>query len=100
MSFKIKIEPEAIDDIQSGIAWYNKQKPGLGKSFLSELKIHINLLKTNPFFQIRYDKVRCLPLISFPFMIHFTVNESESLVIIRAVFDTHRNPKIWKRRKK
>lgn len=52
MSFKIKIEPEAVDDIQSGIFWYSKQQAGLGKRFLSELKLHIKLLKTNPFFQI------------------------------------------------
>jgi len=94
MSFKIKIEPEAVEDIQNAIVWFNKQQTGLGKKFLSELKLHINLLKTNPFFQIRYDKVHCLPLKSFPFMIHFTVSEIESLVIIRAVFSTHRNPKI------
>ena len=99
MSFKIKIEPEVVDDIQSGIVWYNKQQAGLGKRFLSEVKLHISLLKANPFFQIRYDKVRCLPLRSFPFMIHFTINESENLVIIRAVFSTNRNPKIWKQRK-
>ena len=99
MSFKIKIEPEAVDDIQSGIFWYNKRQAGLGKKFLSELKLQINLLKTNPFFQIRYDKVRCLPFRSFPFMIHFTVNEIENLVIIHAIFNTHRNPKIWKQRK-
>lgn len=52
MSFKIKIEPEAIQDIQNVITWYNKQQAGLGKKFLSELKLHIKLLKTNPFFQI------------------------------------------------
>ncbi len=99
MSFKIKIEPGVVDDIQKGISWYNKQQAGLGKKFHSELKLHIKLLKTNPFFQVRYDKVRCLPLRSFPFMIHFTVNESDNLVIIRAVFSTKKNPKIWKQRK-
>ena len=26
MSFKIKLEPEVLDDIQEGITWYNKQK--------------------------------------------------------------------------
>jgi len=26
MRFKIKIEPEAKEDIQRGILWYNKQK--------------------------------------------------------------------------
>jgi len=31
MSFKIKIEPDAVEDIQQGIEWYNKQLAGLGK---------------------------------------------------------------------
>ena len=50
MSFKIKIEPGVVDDLQKGISWYNKQQAGLGKKFHSELKLHIKLLKTNPFF--------------------------------------------------
>jgi len=99
MSFKIKIEPEVVEDIQNGIIWYNKQQAGLGKKFLSEIKYHINLLKTNPFYQIRYNDVHCLPLKIFPFMIHFTINKSDSLVIVRAVFNTYRNPQIWKQRK-
>ncbi len=32
MSFSIKIEPEAEQDIQEAINWYNKQQTGLGES--------------------------------------------------------------------
>ena len=31
--FKIKIEPEALKDIQEATAWYNEQLQGLGSRF-------------------------------------------------------------------
>ena len=62
MPFKIKLEPEAKLDIQEAITWYNKQKKGLGKEFLAEVNSYFNTLKKKPHFEIRYDKVHCLPL--------------------------------------
>jgi hypothetical protein len=53
MAFKIKIEPEALDDIQQGIDWYNKQQAGLGRKFHAQVKDCFKKLKTNPFFQVR-----------------------------------------------
>ena len=99
MAFKIKIEPEALQDIQKGINWYNEQSPGLGRKFLSEVKAYFKKLKTNPFYQLRYDNVHCLPLKKFPYMVHFTINEKENLVIVRAVFGTHEDPQKWTKRK-
>lgn len=99
MAFDIKIEPEAHQDIQEGIDWYNEQQPGLGRKFYEEIKDTFKRLQTHPFFQIRYDKVRCLPLKSYPYMIHFTVDEQEKRVIVRAVFNMSRDPGIWKKRK-
>ena len=99
MAFKLKIEPEALDDIQQGIDWYNEQQAGLGRKFLAEVKIGFKSLKTNPFFQLRYEGVRCLPLKKYPYMLHFTVNETDKLVIIHAVFPTPLSPDNWKNRK-
>lgn len=99
MPYKIKIEPEAQEDIQEAIDWYNEQQKGLGRKFLLELKEFFQHLRISPFFQIRYDEVRCLPLKKFPFMVHFTINEENETVIVRAVFNTSRDPKIWSKRK-
>jgi toxin ParE1/3/4 len=99
MTFKIKVDPEALDDIQENINWYNSQQPGLGKRFHKEVKSYFNKLKSNPFFQVRYDDVHCLPLKKFPYMIHYTINEKDKLVIIHAIFNTSRDPKIWGKRK-
>ena len=99
MAFTIKIEPEAKQDIQNGITWYNQQKSGLGSKFHSSIKAHLVTLRTTPFHQIRYDHVHCLPLKKFPYMIHYTVDEENQKVIVHGVFNTARNPKIWKTRK-
>ena len=99
MSFEIFIEPEVFTDIQENIDWYNKQKAGLGFEFYNVVLKSFKILKLNPFYRIRYENVRCLPIKTFPFMIHFTVNEVEKLIIIRAILSTSRNPKIWKERK-
>jgi toxin ParE1/3/4 len=94
MGFKIKLNLDARNDIQNNIDWYNEQQKNLGKKFLDEIKTYIQKLKSNPFFQIRYDNVRCLPLKKFPFMIHYTIDEDGKLIIIRAILNTHRNPSI------
>lgn len=98
MAFSIKIESEAKKDIQDGIIWYNKQQIGLGKVFHAEVKAHFKKLQLNPFFQVRYDNVRCLPLNTFPYMIHFTINKELKLVVVYAVFNTLRNPENLKDR--
>ncbi|RQP17747.1 type II toxin-antitoxin system RelE/ParE family toxin [Parapedobacter defluvii] len=99
MAFRILIDEDVRMDIQESIDWYNEQKQGLGKQFYTQVKATINRLRSNPFFQIRYDDVRCLPIKRFPFMIHFTVDESKKKVVVRAVFHTSRAPENWQTRK-
>lgn len=97
-SFKIKIETFAKLDIQEGIRWYNSKKKGLGKEFHQEVKDHFDILKEIMFFQVRYGEVRSLPLKRFPYMIHYSVDEEKELIIVRAVFNTHKSPEIWNKR--
>ena len=98
MIYRIVIEPIAIEDMQQAIDYYDKQQIGLGKKFENTLNKHLISLQKNPFFRIRYDNVRCLPIKKYPYMIHFTVQEEAKTIIIRAVFNTYRNPDIWKDR--
>jgi hypothetical protein len=96
MAFELKIEPEVFLDIQEGIDWYNNQQRGLGHDFYSEVIACFKKLQQHPFFQIRYDNVRCLPMEKYPYMIHFTVDEKDKRVIVRAVLNTSRDPDHWK----
>lgn len=98
MSFEIFIEPEVFKDIQENINWYNEQKLGLGYEFYKVIQNSFKLLKLNPFYKIRYSNVRCLPIKTFPYMIHFTIDDNKNLIIVRAVFNTSRDPNIWQKR--
>ena len=100
MSYKIKIDKDALIDIQEIIEWYNCELQGLGTRFQKQTIVQINALKKSPFIHaIRYEDIRCVVVKKFPFLIHYKLNESEKTVIVFAVFHTSRNPKIWETRK-
>lgn len=92
----ILILPQAVSDIAEAKAYYESQSAGLGIRFSDEVKKSIDTLMITPYFQLRYENVRCLPLRSFPFMIHYTIDEQEQEIFIHAVLHTSRNPeKYW-----
>lgn len=47
---------------------------------------------------IRYKNTHTALLDTFPYMIHFTIDENQKLMIISAVLSTHRDPFLWKER--
>lgn len=97
MGYSVLIDPRVIEDTQSAIDYYESQQIGLGVKFEANLNSYIKKLQTTPFFRIRYDKVRCLPLGNFPFMIHYTINEKEKLVLVWAILHTSISPSKWKK---
>ncbi len=95
--YQILIEPDALQDIQNAIDYYDEELAGLGKKFEQALNKLFISLERSPFYAIRYSEVHCLPLKKFPFMIHFTVDEINLQVVIRAVLHTALSPGKWKR---
>jgi mRNA-degrading endonuclease RelE of RelBE toxin-antitoxin system len=99
--YKIRIERDALEDIQLATDWYNEQLSGLGSRFQKQVITQIDSLKSNPLgYAIRYAEVRCMLLKKFPFMVHFIVDEKQKVVDVYAIYHTSRNPKIWEERKK
>ena len=98
MTFVVRIDPPALQDIQEAIDWYELQKEGLGERFYNYLEKSLKQLELNPYFQIRYSGIRCLSLLTFPFMIHYTIDQTNSIVIVRAVLNTSMSPAKWKYR--
>lgn len=100
MSYRIKLLPEAKQDIKESIDWYNEQKLGLGKLFYQEVKSKLANLKENPLhYQISYRKIRNVLINKFPYQIHYRVEEVNKSIIVFAVIHTSRNPQIWRNRK-
>ena len=94
-NFNATISIRATEDIYKGVDYYNKQVNGLGKRFANEVKNAVKTLKKNPYYQIRYDNVRCLPLDTFPYMVHYSVNENLKLVEIFAIIHTSLDTENW-----
>jgi plasmid stabilization system protein ParE len=97
--YKVKIEPEALSDIQEITDWYNEAQAGLGKRFQNTAIKQINSLNKDPqIYAIRYKEIRCMLVKKFPYMVHFFINQETSAVEVLAVISTDRNPKIWEQR--
>lgn len=95
MVYEIKLNPRAFTDIQHAIDYYNEQQQGLGKRFYDTIVDSFETLKLHPFYQIRYDNVRCFYTKPFPFLIHFTVNQNANSIIVLAVIHTSMSPAKW-----
>lgn len=92
--YKVKIEPEALADIQEITDWYNEAEAGLGKRFQKATIKHINSLSKDPhIYAIRYKEIRCVIIKKFPYSVHFYINNENSTVEVLAAIHNGRNPK-------
>lgn len=95
---KIVFSPHAINDIEEATAYYNQHQKGLGKRFVLQVQQTLKRIKTNSFFAaVRYEDVRCAKISTFPFLIHYTIDEINHTIIIASVYSTYRQP-LWKER--
>ena len=83
--FKVSISQAAMQDIREAAQYYEETQNRLGKRFKDSVKKSIQALEINPLFQIRYKNIRCLPLAKFPYMIHYSVNETTKLDIVQGI---------------
>lgn len=94
--YKVVILPLAKKDVKDAADWYNSRQQGLGKRFTFHVRKKINLIKSEPFIYVnRYDEVKTAILDAFPFMIHYSVENSDKLITISAILHTSLNPDIW-----
>lgn len=92
MAFDIFHYPEANEDILEAVHYYKAISPSVASNFRKQLSKAYENLEKNPFFQIRYDDVRMLPIKKFPYIILFHIDEIKKIVYIISVFCTHQNP--------
>ena len=90
-SYKIQADPRVKLDLQEAMDFLKSRSKGLDGKFLSDYKSSLKTLKTHPFFEVRYDGIRCLPLEIFKYVIHFSVDETTNMVLISAVVSTYQD---------
>ena len=91
-NFKLKILSRAKLEVNEAAEYYESKSKGLGKTFYLEFINYSKTLRNIPFFEVKYNIVRTLPLKKFPYTIHFTVDELEKIISIQAVTSNHQDP--------
>ncbi|SEF52875.1 hypothetical protein [Flavobacterium urumqiense] len=90
-NYKITILPRAKQEVNEAAEYHESTRKGLGKLFYKEFKNYALTLTNIPFFEVKYNKIRILPLKKFPYTIHFTVDELEKIVSIQAVTSNYQD---------
>lgn len=76
---KVILLPAAKHDVKDAADWYNKRQIGLGLRFTKEVRNKVQFISENPLaITVRYDEIRTAVLHTFPFMIHFSLDEKKS----------------------
>ena len=91
-TYKIQADPRVKLDLQEAMDFLKSRRKGLDTKFLADYKSCLKTLKTNPFIEVRYDGIRCLPLEIFKYMVHFSVDKTNNTVLINAVISTYLDP--------
>ena len=86
----ISITPEALDDLQQAIDYYNEQLQGLGIRFEGNVNDTFGKIQKMPkAASFAYDTVRYKVVEDFPFII--TYEELDNLIAILRIFNTHQD---------
>ncbi|HAR74315.1 MAG TPA: plasmid stabilization protein [Flavobacteriaceae bacterium] len=93
MVYKVSISPIAKANIREAITYYKENATlKVAQSFLKDYEINVEMIRQNPFYNVYYKKFRGKPMKKFPYIIFYTLDEQQKIILINAVFNTHRNP--------
>lgn len=94
MTFKVRIRPEAEQDMSEAASWYEKHQRGLGQEFLDEaLAVFMRLGETPLACELIYRSARRALLRRFPFAVFYIFEEDVVLVV--GVLHGSRHPRHW-----
>lgn len=97
--YQIIILPLAKQDIKQHVKSYNERQKGLGLKFSKAIRHEVKFISRNPLSIVnRYKEIHTCVVETFPFMIHYFIDESIKYVVITAVFHTKQSPSIWDER--
>ena len=94
---RLEFHPEAELELIEAAVYYDKQVPGLGERFESEIRYVTDLLLDQPEIGLPADPdLRKFVLTRFPFTLYYSV--TADVLRIEAVAHQSRHPDYWKSR--
>jgi toxin ParE1/3/4 len=95
MVYKVLFDERVEIDLEEALNYYQSINIQTLNKFYADFKQTASNLEINPFFQQRYGHYRCLPFKVFPYMLHFTIDETQRTVFVHALINTSRDPKLY-----
>ena len=94
---KARLIPEAGQDVNEAIAWYDQKSDILGDEFLRSVTKCIQSIERYPeMYQKVYRRMRRALIETFPYQVLYEIDPQE--IVVYAVYHCARNPKGWKKR--
>lgn len=91
MAFKVRIQPKVYFDVENAYNYYASKSLVTAEKFYDEYNAYLELIKSNPFFQIKYNEYRACKLRSFPYSIYYDVDENAELLTCYALVHLSQN---------
>ena len=96
---RVLIRPEARADLSTASSWYADQGPGLGLSFLAEVREQLRRISERPeSFPIFHTQTRRALIKRFPYGIVYLVEHENRRIIVLAVLHCGQDPRLWRTR--
>jgi plasmid stabilization system protein ParE len=95
MTVEVRLRPEAEQDLADAAAWYEEQRPGLGRQFLDETQVLLSAIAERPLaYHVVHRATRRALLQRFPFGVFYLVEPTQIVVI--GILHGSRDPALWK----
>lgn len=97
MTLPVQFRPEAGRDLDTAAAWYEAERPGLGRRFLTEFSNLIGRISAGSAqFPTVEPGIRRGLVRRFPYGVYFAIEDE--MIVVLAILHLHREPDAWKRR--
>lgn len=97
MKYRLLVRRGAKADVHAAARWYELQRPGLGREFVTEVDAALNRVAETPFqYQVLHREARRAIVHRFPFGVFYRIEASN--IVVFCVTHLHRDPTTWKAR--
>lgn len=87
---KLRYTGRAKEELEISLAWYERQRKGLGHDFLSCIEVAVQSIIKNPeMYRVYYSNFHGCVVRRFPFVIFYTLEETE--IVVHSIFDSRRD---------
>jgi hypothetical protein len=94
----IEFHPDAAQEANDAVDYYDGLRPGLGDDFRAELDAALARIQQNPqLYAVERGSIRVCPLHRFPYSVYY--EELADRIWVAAVGHQSRRPGYWARRK-